>query len=95
MTKTSYDAELATAAEELGLPETDWRAERLATLRLMYLVARSKWARGEASNSNDMIALMGSDHRCPVECRSRRPAPDRGQLHPHTSDEVSPLRQAV
>jgi hypothetical protein len=56
---TAYEKELAKAAEELGLPETDWRVEKLATLQLMFKVSRSKWASGQATNdANQMLALM-------------------------------------
>src|SRR5262249_50801229 len=55
---TAFEKQLKVAAEELGLPKDDWQVERLATLKLMYLVARSKWSNGQVSNSSDMLALM-------------------------------------
>jgi len=57
---TAYERELKAAADELHLPESDWTVEQLATQRLMFLVARARWARGDMSNSNDMLQLMDS-----------------------------------
>ena len=55
---SAYDKELKAAAAELGLPRDHWQTQKLATLTLMFLVARSKWASGQSSNSSDMLALM-------------------------------------
>jgi hypothetical protein len=56
---TEWEKHLKAAADELGLPRSDFRAERLATLQVLMRATRQRWADGKQPNAaGDIVHLL-------------------------------------
>jgi hypothetical protein len=64
---------LRDAARELSLPKTDFRVERLATMRLALALQRQSWTTGRFNNTSDILSLMDSIEALRREAKDAEP----------------------